>query len=566
MVKELSQSRLELADIVNTSYMEAMVDTFFEDVKLASGILDEDARPVTLERNHCDFCKEIRKTRAGVELCRESDRCGIELAKEHLEKTGRAEPVFYVCKHGLVDCCAPIVADGEIVAYFFTGQLKCSCEDLLTSEESTLGNLRAYAEVTGEKPDTAALESEFRKLQVIDVKEFARLENIVTDLAHQLNSVVRKIHAWSRVEVIDDFRRKALDIQTVKELFDLTIERLPEMMGAEQCSIFTVYRDENGDERLVLRRTSYGALKPKENSAYYEKGEGLTGWVWQRGRSLRLMNLQDAAELAQYPSLQWEQKHNDSDDHMGFLCVPMLGPNRQVAGVIRVPHKKGGVPFFKRDEIFLTFLGRYLSWVMEYQAGEEKFGHAVGPMGLVNAATQLFSARSYREVLDAAIESSLVLFGGEDKKHFVNILERDKERWKIERIQGALDVLGLDAEWKGRRFHVSEGITGLAIRTGKACLSSHLEESLGRGEYIEAVAGGESAISAPIRWGKKVYGALSIVSSKRFEFCEERELRLLGALGNLTGAAIRGIEERWLRKIVIALWEIIKVWKRLKRE
>lgn len=330
-------------------------------------------------------------------------------------------------------------------------------------------------------------------------------------------------------------------------------------MEAKHCSIFSVQEDERGCERLVLRKTTYPGLKPQENSAYYDKGRGLTGWVWKHGRSLRLKDVDNKADLQQYgEDLKWEQIHNDSDEHKGFLCVPMVGRNNKIIGVIRVPHKVRKPPesgeeraFTKHDEIFLNFLAGYISRAMECQAAEDKFEQVVRSTGLVPAAVELFSARSYSKVLDAGIKSSLALFSGSGKKHFVNMLERNKLYWRVERIGGTLGLSAGYEDLEGRRFSINDGITGRAIREGRACLSSDLPESERKGEYIPATRNGRSAMSAPLIAGSEIYGAISIVSDKEFEFSTGKDLELLDCLAKLTGAAIRNAKSRyWLLRSI----------------
>lgn len=560
----------ELSDIVDPSYLQAMHDIFSEETGLASAILDLEGRPITFECNHCSFCTEVRKTKAGVELCKYSDQDIRELAKKEFKRIGKPIPVFHVCRLGIVDFCAPIVASGEIIAFFFSGQFRCSWGEYTTLLHPSLDNLRKVAAKTGDNPDFEALEREFKKVREVNEKKFKSVKRSLERLARQLNSFVARLDKWRRVKVVEDFMQDAVGVGTVKDLFTLMIERLPDMMDARECSILTIQQDEKGYERLVLRKTSFKKLKSEENSAYYDKGWGLTGWVWKHARSLRLINLQDPAELAAYADLEWKHKYDDSDEHTSFLCVPMLGHAGQVIGVIRVPHKERGVPFSKRDEIFLNFLGRYVSWVMEYQTVEDKLERTAG---LFKVARKLASGLSYRQVLDAAIESSVALFGEENKKHFLVTLEADGKDWKIDDIKGELALKqNFKITWKSKHFSVENGFTGWVIANRDSYFSSDIEELEARGSnYLAPVERGKSAIAAPLCWGSEVYGAISIISNKKFDFSREKE-RELFTLTKLIGAAIRSAKPRdsgesrgWIREIISKTCEILRLLVRLIR-
>jgi ligand-binding sensor protein/GAF domain-containing protein len=557
---KLSTSPLELSDIVDPSYLQAMLEIFSDDTGLASGISDEKGRPITFELNHCSFCKEMIKTKAGVLQCRANDQRLIKSAKK------KKKLVFHVCDQGLIDFCVPVIVDGEIIAYFFAGQFRCFCKDkkLETPDQPRLDSLLHAAAETGEKPNISSLSTEFKSVQVLDKSRFNKLKNKVSALVDHLNSVIKKLNEWKSVKKVDDFMRQATNVQTIEELFDLAASSLPNMINARHCSIFTVQRDENaGCDRLVLRKTSYPALKPRENSAYYDEGEGLTGWVWKHKHSLRLDNLQDPAKLAQaqYDDLEWRQKHNDSDEHTSFLGVPMIGHGDKVIGLIRMPHKEGGIPFNKHDQIFLEFLAHHLSWAMECQTAKDKFKRATG---LFKVAQELASGLPHSQVLDTAINSSVVLFGRDNKKHFVVILDpQTKKHWKIERIKGGLNLKAdFKRSWKKRVFNLSAGFTGWVIDNKESYFSSDLEESINKGEYLVPVEHGESAISAPLLWRDEVYGAISIISNKKFDFSKEKELELF-TLAKLVGAAIRNVKPRdhlailrIFKGIVLQLYEL----------
>jgi len=529
----MKQMRADLSDIIDASFLQAILNVFSARTKMASAILDDDARPITFELNHCQFCRQLRRTPGGLQRCRASDAYGIEQARI------QRKLVFYVCRNGLVDFCGPITVNEKVLGYFFGAQFRCSRPDLSTPPNPTLGDIFPLEPSPAELAAQRSLIEQFHATQLVESEEELRqIRKQAEDQLAQINGIVQNLHEWHSVEMVHDFMRSATQARRVDDLLSLIVDGLPRMMNAGASSIFTVHRDEpNGCERLVLRRTSYLPLKGQEDSAWYDRGEGLTGWVWKTGRSLRITNLEDKAELSQYEGLAWKHKYDDSEEHTSFLAAPIFTPlSENVIGVIRVPRKVGRLPFTLHDEIFLNFLARHLGWAMQCQTIEESRDRALGPASLASAATQLAGGLSFDQVLTTALQSSLTLFGREDRLHFVNILERDGTRWRIQRTGGDLS---LQAGFTQRVFSRDQGATGVVLRTQMPYISSDLDEALRKGEYVPAADHGASVIAAPIIHDDELYGAIAVVSARKYAFDPDRHLSLLTSLSVLTGAAIR---------------------------
>jgi signal transduction histidine kinase/ligand-binding sensor protein len=529
----MGASGLDLSDIVEPSFLQAMLDDFSERTTLASAILDERSNPVTFELHQCEFCQEIRKTKPGLARCRKSDLHGIALAKK------RKKLQFYICESGLVDFCGPIMLRKRILAYFFGGQFRCAYAGLKSPSEPSIADLVPSASHETSDFSLKTLCRLFRGTRVVQSEaELREIRRQAEALLDQINSIVQKLHDWHSAESVHEFMAEAARVRTVDELLDLTVRRLPDLMAAKACSVFTVQHVKDvGEDRLVLRKTTYAPLQPQENSAWYAKGEGLTGWVWRTGRSLRIVDLNDKGEISQYEGLEWKRKYDDSEEHRSFLAVPMVRrPGNEVIGVIRLPKKRRGLSFNFHDEIFLNFLAGQLAWALQCRMLEEGLELALGPASLASAATQFAGGLSYEKVLDLALASSMTLFGEKGKRHFVNMLEPDGQHWRIERAGGQLPM---QEEFARRVFGLDEGVTGRLLRTKEFYISHDLKESLARGEYVAAVEHGASVIAVPMRYGDEVCGAIAIVSDRTYAFIADRDLGILENLGMLAGAAIR---------------------------
>lgn len=587
----------ELFDIVNPTYLRALHDIFSDRNHCATAILDVHTQPVTSESNHCRFCREIRRTKSGLKICRESDLMGMQLARTRFAQRGLAEPVFYKCEYGLVDACAPIVLDTKIIGYLMAGQFRCDPSSPTRADQD--GTDRAdkaarkespkamFAELaTNDSPKFKRLLAEagqnedesinedflltlFAEVPTFDLEQFLSFYKELTELITLLTTFITKLRSWHKPEQAYEFTKRVIGIETVEDLYELMVTDLPLLIDAVGASIFVVHHDNREGDRLVLQKTSFSQLKPYEKTAYYKRGEGLTGWVWANKRCLRIKNLQNPEELNLYTDLKWKKKHDDSKHHSSFLAVPMIGHTGEVLGVLRLPHKKGDVPFTSDDEIFLCFLADHLSKVIECQAAEDIIQRATGHSGLANAAAGLLAASSQKEILEAGLNSSVDLFGKDGKMYFMNLLLPGRKRWKIKKTRGDLDFTG---KWEGRHFSILEGLTGKILSTAMKTKSDDgdirfdLEEALKNGNYVDVVSNGQSSMAAPIRWGSRVYGAIAIVSDKQYEFTRDKDLRMLESLTVLIGIALHYYEQRQ-SKIIKALLYLVEfahfLWSRV---
>lgn len=81
-------------------------------------IFDADFQLITeYPEEQCDFCAQIRSSQEGIVRCQQCDRRGMTMAKE------KNSVALYTCHAGLMEVCAPISDDQEILGYIMLGQL-----------------------------------------------------------------------------------------------------------------------------------------------------------------------------------------------------------------------------------------------------------------------------------------------------------------------------------------------------------------------------------------------------------------------------------------------------------
>lgn len=552
--------RLEISDILDPIVVQAMLNTFSKKLKsnnieIALAILNCHADPIVYEINFTKFCNQVRKTTAGEHQCCQSDRLLIDMVNQNFIK-GITNPVYFRCKLGLVDFCIPLIIDNEIIAYFFGGQIRINkgctyngsvIESLQSPDFSSLiKELNEKALDTSTVEYIESLKNSFNCMRVIEKDEFENLTQVVIKMAEDLNSLIRELAESRHVAMEHEFMEEIKNVKSSNELFELIVDRLPKIMQTKYCSIFLVHKTcKDGNEKLVLVKTNYRNInstpykqKLEENTSYYtinEKDKHLTAWVWANGKALVLNDINNQAELKAYGITRFEGKYNDSDEHKGFLAVPVKGSRGQVIGVIRMPHKirrkQREISFTNHDVILLEFLTNHLAPVIELQ---DWVDYSNSCKGLINFANELNHSNSYKEVIGLIIQNAIIQFGGRNGiRIFLNRYIPGSAYWTLYKSAGDLE---LDQKWEGRKFFINEGLTGKIIQDKKQILLHDLEKAKIEQNYIEAVSG-ESAMAAPLMYKGKVFGVLGIVSNQKFVF-SEKDLDILNIITRIGSDAL----------------------------
>ena len=100
------------------------------------GLFDAEFNEVFITTKNCNFCSIMRSSSKGLCGCIESDCAAMEEAKR------RRAPYIYRCHAGIVEVCAPIYDDNELMGFIFLGQMlynnnieeQCANIELLTNE------------------------------------------------------------------------------------------------------------------------------------------------------------------------------------------------------------------------------------------------------------------------------------------------------------------------------------------------------------------------------------------------------------------------------------------------
>jgi PAS domain S-box-containing protein len=170
-------------------------------------------------------------------------------------------------------------------------------------------------------------------------------------IAAAIQSSIRSV-AWHRIEQLQELARQTF--QTADFDLGVLVRRLPDLFHAD---VATILLEEHGALRLAASTDrSLGVDQP----VIYLKGDGLTGYVFETGKALRLSNTKDREEIRKETKLTREgpihpERDPDGNVYTGqFLGVPMLFGGK-VVGVIRLSRKGGAARFTLEEEKALLF-------------------------------------------------------------------------------------------------------------------------------------------------------------------------------------------------------------------
>jgi signal transduction histidine kinase/GAF domain-containing protein len=138
-------------------------------------------------------------------------------------------------------------------------------------------------------------------------------------------------------QLFDHLEKQLLESEGAEPDYPAILRTVSQMLGAFQGAILLRHA---GTGRYHIKAS---LLHPEHAGAadqWYEPGEGVTGWVIEHNKAVRIANLADDEELrAIDPKLKWRNKVDDNESYLNkpcsFLGVPIAVGN-EVLGVLRL--------------------------------------------------------------------------------------------------------------------------------------------------------------------------------------------------------------------------------------
>jgi len=217
-----------------------------------------------------------------------------------------------------------------------------------------------------------------------DVRFTKAQEQLFVTFADHLATILRKAELLQRADdihgLIDDEDNAYFKTpQNLETYFRMAVNIIPTILSSSGCTIFL--KDEDKGSYVLKYTSRENPLESQIGIATYHPGEGLTGWVLLKKKSLRVNDIENRDELKQIDSkLQWMGKHLEfMKHHSNFLAAPICTA-REIYGVIRLSKESENTPFTYEDERLLSKYGRFLGSALQSLELEQEGTIAVRPV------------------------------------------------------------------------------------------------------------------------------------------------------------------------------------------
>ncbi len=259
-------------------------------------------------------------------------------------------------------------------------------------------------------------------------------------------------------------------------------------------------------------------------------GRGLIGALMDATKPIRVRDVRSDPRSVGFPP---------GHPHMrSFLGMPIRVGERQY-GQLYLTDKVGHDEFTPEDEQIIQMLAAYAGVAIqnarlyeELRQRDEDLTRRTEDLALLNnVATALASSLELDDILQKTL--TLVMNRMDMEAGELFLLEGDGQtlRMVLHRGQAA------EAFWTRNRFHIGEGIIGLAAQEREPIISTDLARDLRFLRAAVVEAGFRQMVAIPLLSGESLIGVLSI-ATRREDVLDRRTIQLLAALGTWAGLAI----------------------------
>jgi len=324
-------------------------------------------------------------------------------------------------------------------------------------------------------------------------------------------SLRRRLGRLERLYEVSNVIHSTLDPNRALELI---LEQAVGLTGATSGSVVLI----NPTSGLLEILASRGLPVPGRRLKL-RMGEGITGWVAQSGRAVRV---DDVQQDTRYISASRRVRSE--------LAVP-LQVQREVRGVINVDSEKPGA-FSADDQLLLEELSRQAAGVIENTWHYEQLRMKAGLFeSLVKVGQIINSAVHVEDALQKITRQACQLM--QAKVGSLLLLDESGQWLDLKASHGAgRDYLGKP------RLSLGDSLVGTVVRRQKPVQEENVYSS-GRYQNVEAARreGLVALLSVPLVFGGRSLGALNVYKGEPHYFSND-EIRILSALADLSALAI----------------------------
>ena len=326
---------------------------------------------------------------------------------------------------------------------------------------------------------------------------------IATQNARLFGNTQRRIRDLEIVSDVVQIISTKLDTQ---DLLETIVSQIAVRLECTHCTVFFP-RKENG-ELLLVPRVTHGVRSKQIMTRRFKPGEGLTGWVFQHGKSLVLADARDDPRFA----LARERR----DQPRSMLVVPVKTGD-QTIGVISADQDKYGW-FDENSRRLVDALARHAGVAIE---------RAVGLELLQDIGGQIISAPKVDEVLQQIVSGAIRLTN--TTSGVIYLISEDGKS-VVKSFQYPLDF-----DHPKPRMDIEEGLTRQVIRTGEVLEFPDVSQDARVNPALHNRV--RSMIAVPLKLEQDVIGVLYLNDADHHDFTEI-EKSLLSTLAGQAAVAV----------------------------
>ncbi len=321
---------------------------------------------------------------------------------------------------------------------------------------------------------------------------------------------------------------------------------IPSVFKWKGCSIFLYDKYED-----VIRLARTSGLSSKTNDdIFYKRGEGLTGWVFEKQKPLLIRDLDktDHQDLKKIDvDLKWKGKFSESDSQKAksFMAVPMISSSGSLIGIIRTAsdHKN----FTQSDLEVFALIARYAAMAIENSQFIRKEKRKANYLELLmKIGTQMVSYFELDDLLSFVAENTAKTISAETCEIYL----RKKEHKNTLILKGGY---GIPSELINVAEHqVGEGLTGTIVKENRKIRSKNvLLLSEYKGKYRNAIKDhlkyGDrlTFLGMPIKIKNEVIGAIKlynkILNQESGKYFTEEDEQYLQIITDMISVAIENV-------------------------
>ncbi|RPJ61217.1 MAG: GAF domain-containing protein [Acidobacteria bacterium] len=447
-------------------------------------------------------------------------------------------------------------ADGAVVRIKGVEQLDATTESVLANHRSQIKiELRAEdGEHLGELLVWRERFGGFSEQDDITLKELARQTS-----AFLLSTRQREGRDRNHAEKLRRLSDSLTGLGELDPLLQSVVETTAEVLAAEAASLYLV--DASGELLQLKAAAGYHTLLRSEPAPTYKKGQGMTGWIWEKGERFRADSLE---RLHEHPAWKGLYRHlQKSREPMCFLGLPLKAIERstgreKVIGVLKLEdrlERPGVSPFFNdEDERLATMMANVIATVVyNTQLSENRLQELSRKLGSLSSA--LVGSQGRTALMEAIVQKLTEVVNVDAASLYLADVMREK--LVIEAASGYQREL-TKADPKPF-YHWGEGVTGRIAKDNRAIKANSLAalraqggSQRGRWDHLQGNAGPESFYGLPLNVSgeEKPIGVLKVESLRSRPFTEE-DVLLLEMMGNVIAAVVHNakVSENKLAKL-----------------